>query len=84
SYGKLSGVFKKLYSRFWETYINETSDVQMPFVMQPFFAWRALVLANPTWYPKTSREIRRKLFQFIENVLKEKRLEVLSINSYFE
>lgn len=83
-YGKLSGVFKKLYSTFWETYVNETSDVQMPFVMQPFFAWRALVLANPTWYPKTSGEIRRKLFQFIENVLKEKRLEVLSINSYFE
>jgi hypothetical protein len=83
-HGKLDGVFKKLYSIFWETYFKDTSDDQMQFVMQPFFVWRALVLANPTWYPSISIEIRRKLFQFIKNVLKEKRLEISNINSYLE
>jgi hypothetical protein len=83
-YGKLSGPFETLYRIFWETYLKSTSDTQMKFVMQPFFVWRALVLANPIWYPKISNLVRGKLFQFMENVLQETELEVLQVNKYLE
>ena len=38
-------------------------------VIQPFYAWRGLVVASPIWYPNLSDDIRRKLFNFIINVL---------------
>jgi hypothetical protein len=83
-YGELFGPFDRLYRLFWETYDKSTSDPQMRFVMQPFFVWRALVLANPIWYPNVSKSVRTKLFSFMENILKENQLEILEINKYLK
>jgi hypothetical protein len=78
----LRGVFKVLYENFWEHYIQNTQDVEMASIIQPFYAWRALVLAHPTWYPHISYETRQHLFEFIENVLDEEWFDPKKINTY--
>jgi hypothetical protein len=83
-YDKLTGPFETLYRIFWETYLDSTSDTQMRFVMQPFFVWRALVLANPVWYPNITRTVRQRLFRFMQNVLQSNDIEVFEINKYLE
>ncbi len=52
--------------------------------MQPFFAFRALVVASPLWYPNLDRSVREKLFNFIDNVLDAKEFDYQHVNDYFE
>jgi len=51
-------------------------------VAAPFFAWRALVIASPVWYPALDESLRRKLFDFVQNVLAEKRFDPSRANAY--
>jgi hypothetical protein len=48
----------------------------------PFFAFRALVIASPVWYPKLPMDVRRRLFQFMENVLEASRFDPARVNAY--
>jgi tRNA A-37 threonylcarbamoyl transferase component Bud32 len=82
SFGMLKNAFEKLYLKFIENYLNKTGDEEILEVIQPFYAWRALVLANPIWYPNLSVNIREKLFNFIHNVLEAEKFDVKSVNSY--
>lgn len=81
-YGKLKGPFERLHSLFWETYLNSTSDEEVLRVIQPFLAWRGLVIGNPQWYPSLSIEVRKKIFNFINNVLLVDRFEPARVNEY--
>ncbi len=81
-FGALQGTFKVLFEIFWEYYLQNTQDVELVRVIQPFFAWRALVLAHPTWHPHISPETRQLLFNFIVNVLAEKWFDPQKINTY--
>jgi hypothetical protein len=81
-YGALRGAYKELYDIFWGHYLENTQDVEITSVIQPFYAWRALVLANPTWYPHISYETRQHLFSFIENLLAEEWFDPQKINAY--
>lgn len=80
-YGYLKGVFENLFLRFFETYLNETNDVEILSVLQPFYAWRALVIANPIWYPDLSIDTRRKIFNFIHNILETDEFNYKEVNS---
>ncbi|MDI6689363.1 MAG: hypothetical protein QME54_02960 [Actinomycetota bacterium] len=53
-------------------------------VCQPFYAWRALVIASPIWYPNLTDDVRKKLFNFIINVLDFEKFDIHNVNSYFE
>ena len=48
----------------------------------PFFAFRALVMANPLWYPALSKEIREKMLRFVTRVLEEPRFDPARANEY--
>jgi len=64
----------RLWDRFWQTYLaGDTVDVL--WVAPPFFAWRALVLASPTWYPHTSDADRARILDFAERVLAAERFD---------
>lgn len=80
----LRGVFQVLFDIFWEDYLKHTQDVELGFVIQPFYAWRALVLAHPVWYPNLRDETREQLFTFIENILAEDWFDPQEINHYLE
>lgn len=91
-YGDLRGEFRELFDIFLNTYLEGTGDKELLDVVQPFFAFRAIVVANPVFYPdewfeknnypRKGSEIRRKLFNFTRNVLKAKRFDPKKVNSY--
>jgi len=81
---RLAGSFERLFEIFWENYLSKTSDHEILNVIQPFYAWRALVLASPIWYPSLNTEIRAKLLNFARNILQVKKLDLKNINSYCE
>ena len=83
TYGELRGPFQTLFDQFWKNYLNKTGDEEMSTVIQPYYAWRGLVVASPIWYPNLSLDVRIKLFNFIKNVLETEKLDFNSINAYF-
>jgi hypothetical protein len=67
--GALEGPFQELWKTFFDRYLDATGDKEMMEVIQPFYTWRALVVASPIWYPNLSLEVRRKLLNFARNIL---------------
>jgi hypothetical protein len=83
-YGWLDGPFVKLYTTFWETYLAQNPDDELLSVIQPWFAWRALVLASPQWYPTLEEAVRRKILTFARRVMAKRSFEWQQINRYLE
>jgi hypothetical protein len=81
---KLHGPFETLWNTFFETYLNLTKDNEVFEVIQPFFVWRALVVASPVWYPNLDVKVRRILFNFIHNILNTKTFNYKEINEYLK
>lgn len=82
-YGKLTGMFERLFKLFWGNYLQKTGDMEILEVVQPFYAWRGLVVASPTWYPHLEKKVRADLLSFVKNVLACEKFDLDSINSYF-
>jgi len=81
AYGELRDPFKRLFELFWENYLSKTEDEEILTVIQPFYAWRGLVIASPIWYPKLTKETRTKIFNFIINVLSIEMFEIETLRS---
>jgi hypothetical protein len=81
-WGGVQGPFRELYDLFWARYLASSGDEGMLRVVQPFFAWRGLVLAHPVWYPSLSPEVREGLFRFVENVLDVDRFDPQAVDEY--
>jgi hypothetical protein len=73
-----------LFDLFFDTYLEKTGDYELLRVIQPFFAFRGLVIASPVWYPHISRETRRKLFNFIRNVLDAEEFAYQDVEQYLK
>jgi len=71
--GRLDGPLRELWLRFWARYLDRTGDRELLEVTAPFFAFRALVMANPLWYPTLAPQPRDMLLRFAENVLAAER-----------
>lgn len=81
-YGRLKGPFQELYHAFWTRYLDQTGDQEIQSIIQPFYAWRALVVANPIWYPDLAEPVRIALFRFLENVLDSDRFLPWQVDDY--
>ena len=81
---KLAGSFSELYEIFFENYLKQTKDMELLKVIQPFFVFRALVVASPIWYPNLKPSVRKKLFNFIFNVLESEEFDYQNVNRYLE
>lgn len=79
---RLEGGFEKLFLRFWGRYLHETGDQEMLRVAPPFFAFRALVMASPVWYPRLGDGVRAKLLTFMLRVLDEEVFDPEQVNRY--
>jgi hypothetical protein len=80
-YGELAGVFDRLFRLFWENYLSKTGDWEILEVVQPFYAWRGLVVASPIWYPNLSLDVRVKLLNFVRNILQYEKFDLNAVNS---
>ncbi|MGE5182540.1 MAG: phosphotransferase family protein [Acidobacteriota bacterium] len=56
------------WDAFWSTYLAG-DRVDVCAAVAPFFAWRALVLASPKWYPHLSAGDRERILGFAERAL---------------
>lgn len=81
-HGTMSGAFGWLFDLFWERYLEKSGDEEMMAVIAPFYAWRALVLAHPLWYPDLSRTVRAALLRFVENVLDSEKFDPHQVSDY--
>ncbi len=82
--GDLRGPFKKLWETFYRVYLDGTGDEELLEVIQPFYCWRALVIASPVWYPTLSLKVRRGLLNFARNILEVDVLNPWDINPLLE
>jgi aminoglycoside phosphotransferase family enzyme len=58
-----------VWDAFWTTYLDGSGDRDVLEVIPPFFAWRALVVASPVWYPGIGPDARDALLRFAERAL---------------
>jgi hypothetical protein len=79
---RLEGAFEALFLQFWERYLEKSGDEEVLQVVAPFFAFRALVIASPVWYPNLSEGVRLKLLSFIFAVLDEQTFDPTQVNKY--
>lgn len=82
--GTLEGPFQQLHDRFWGSYLALQPDDELVEAIQPWFAWRALVLASPVWYPTISDDTRRKLLNFARQAMMVDRYDFRAVNRYLE
>ncbi|MFA5866694.1 MAG: phosphotransferase [Actinomycetota bacterium] len=82
--GAFEGPFKELFEIFWREYLENSGDGEVMTVIQPFYAWRGLVVASPVWYPNLTDEIRQKLFNFVLNMLAADKFSPADIGPYLE
>ena len=67
--GRFDGALRRLWDVFWARYLQRTGDTEVLEVVAPFFAWRALVVACPAWYPTVSDAVRDRILRFAERLL---------------
>lgn len=83
-YGRLEKEFKTLFDRFMENYLIKSGDFEMLGYIQPFYVFRALVVASPVWYPNLDAGVRVRLFNFIDNMLAAEEFDYKNVNQYLE
>ena len=64
-----------LWRHLWHRYLTERPDRGLLEVAPPFFLWRALVVANPAFYPRMTQQARETLLGFATELLDEPALD---------
>lgn len=82
--GDFSGPFKELLEIYWGNYIKKTKDTEINRIAPIFFAFRGVVVAHPLFYKNQTDKVRRKIFNFIKNVLDEETFNYRKISSYIK
>ncbi len=67
--GRFVGALRSLWRDFWQTYLDESGDRGSLEVIPLYYAWRALVLASPAWYPDVTSSTRDCILSFAERLL---------------
>lgn len=80
--GTFDGPFADLFRAFLDRYLQTSGDGELLSVVQPFFAFRALVVANPAFYPDDTKETKRKLLNFGLSVLDTDVFETEKVGEY--
>ncbi len=65
----------RLWRAAWDSYLTTSGDQAILETAPPFLAWRALVLANPQWYPGLAPATRDALLGLAERCLDEGHLD---------
>lgn len=98
SYGDFRDPFKKLTEIFFEEYFKMIDNKEMFEVSPLFFAFRAIVCIHPVFYSREwmkshgfsdkmvegADESKRKIINFMRNILDEKEFEIEKINTYLK
>lgn len=69
-HGTIKNPYTDALTFFYNEYMKLTGDMELLQVVQPFYAFRAAVVGNPVFYPDITPDRRRKIFNFMKNILK--------------
>jgi hypothetical protein len=69
---------------FYEEYIKESGDNEVCEVIAPFYAFRGVVVANPSFYPYVTPENRRRILNFVHGVLADESFRIEKVNEYIK
>jgi len=72
--------FVALFRAFLDTYLRATGDDELLDVVAPFFAFRAVVIAHPRWYPSLATETRLALLRFARTMMEGGRFDPAAVN----
>lgn len=81
-FGKIKGPYHEALKLFYSQYIKKSGDTEICSVVAPFYAFRGAVVANPLFYPDVTKRNRRKIFNFVHNVLKARSFNPDKVNDY--
>jgi hypothetical protein len=70
--GRLDGALREAWDVFFRTYFACSHDEDLLDAVAPYYAWRALVLASPVWYPNVDPSVRDRLLTFVERLLDDR------------
>ncbi len=76
--------FGPLWRTFWDTYLQASHDDALLACAAPYFAWRALVVCCPRFYPHLSAAARDALLGLAERGLKSARFDPAWAEELFE
>ncbi|MDZ7700352.1 MAG: phosphotransferase [Deltaproteobacteria bacterium] len=82
--GRFGGPFEELFSLFFDGYLQSTGDQAIFSIIQPFFAFRALVVAHPRFYPDDTPDIKQRLLRFGRAVLNTSEFRIDRVPDYLE
>ncbi len=82
NHGDIREAYLEGLKLFFDEYIMASGDKEINGVVAPFFAFRAVVVANPVFYPDLTQEKRAALFRFCKNVLDRSIFTPDEVNSY--
>ncbi len=71
-----TAAFGRMWRDFFGTYLEASGDAELLDVAAPWLAWRALVIANPRFYPAMSAGARDRILTLAERVLDSPRLDL--------
>lgn len=83
-YGDFRGIYLEALKLFYKEYIRKTGDKELLKIVAPFYAFRGAVVANPVFYPEVTPAKRRKIFNFMHNVLRAKSFNPDKVNEYIK
>lgn len=72
-----------LWRRWWTGYLAKRPDPDLMAIVPPFFAWRALVVCNPRFYPAMSPVARDRLLGLVERALEDQRFDPMWAEDLF-
>ncbi len=80
--GRIGGAYQQAIRLFFESYIKRTGDSAVLKYIQPFFAFRGAVVANPVFYPELAGPGRKLIFNFVMNVLDSAQFDYSQASRY--
>lgn len=83
-YGDVRGPYLEALKLFYKEYIRKTGDKELLKIVAPFYAFRGAVVANPIFYPDVTPSKRRKIFNFMHNVLRARSFNPDKVNEYIK
>ncbi len=81
-HGDIKGPYLEGLKLFYDDYVRLSGDNEIYSVVQLFYAFRGVVVANPVFYPDLTAQQRRTIFRFIRNVLDSEGFEPERVNEY--
>jgi aminoglycoside phosphotransferase (APT) family kinase protein len=84
NFGIVKGPYLEALKLFFKEYTERTGDSAICGVVALFYAFRGVVVANPVFYPDVTEENRRKIFNFVHNVLDDDSFKIEKVNEYLK